>query len=103
VISGLDRHNVAVTGLADYYPVGFFVFRESREVAAGLRGDIWGGWMHVERLWVAPGLRGSGLGAALVASAHRYALAKGCAHSFLRTGSYEARPFYEKLGYSVYA
>lgn len=103
VICGLDRHNVAITGLADYYPVGFFVFRQGREAAAGLRGDIWGGRMHVARLWVAPGLRGSGLGAALVASAHRYALTRGCTHSFLRTSSYEARPFYEKLGYAVYA
>ena len=25
VVRGVDQHNIAVTGLADYYPVRFFV------------------------------------------------------------------------------
>ncbi|HLI79358.1 MAG TPA: GNAT family N-acetyltransferase, partial [Candidatus Binataceae bacterium] len=48
-------------------------------------------------------LRGRGYGAELMARAHQYGLEKSCTHSYLRTGSYEARPLYEKLGYSVYA
>ena len=31
VVRGVDQHNVAITGLADYYPVGF--------VMRGARGD----------------------------------------------------------------
>jgi GNAT superfamily N-acetyltransferase len=103
VVRGVDQHNVAVTGLSDYYPVGFVVQGAAGEVLAGLRGDIWGGWMQVMSLWVSVPLRGQGYGAALMAHAHRYALAKSCTHAFLRTGSYEARPLYEKLGYQVYA
>lgn len=100
---GVDQHNVAVTGLSDYYPVGFFAYGKAREVLAGLVGDIWGGHMLVRHLWVAPALRGKGCAAALMDRAHRYALRKSCTRSFLTTNSYEARPFYEKLGYSVYA
>jgi GNAT superfamily N-acetyltransferase len=103
VISGVDRHNVAVTGLSDYYPVGFFTYGKDREVLAGLVGDIWGGHMHVRQLWVAPALRGKGYAAALMDRAHRYAVRKSCTRAFLTTNSYEARPFYEKLGYGVYA
>jgi ribosomal protein S18 acetylase RimI-like enzyme len=103
VVRGVDQHNVAVTGLSDYYPVGFFIFGAARQTLGGLLGEIWGERMHVARLWVSRALRGKGCGAALMARAHRYAIEKSCTHAFLRTSSYEARPLYEKLGYSVYA
>ena len=103
VVRGIDQHNVAVTGLPDYYPVGCFIYGASREIMAGLLADIWGGRMHVRRLWVSRTLRTKGYGATLMAHAHRYAIEKSCTHAFLRTSSYEARPFYERLGYSVYA
>jgi ribosomal protein S18 acetylase RimI-like enzyme len=38
-----------------------------------------------------------------MARAHQYALDKSCTHAYLQTGSYEARPLYEGLGYNVYA
>ena len=103
VVRGVDQHNVAATGLPDYYPVGFVIRGNRGEVLGGLLGDIWGGWLMVGSLWVDVSLRGRGYGGALMARAHRYALEKSCTHSHLRTGSYEARPFYEQLGYSVYA
>jgi GNAT superfamily N-acetyltransferase len=103
VVRGVDNHNIAMTGLPDYYPVGFVMRGARGEVLGGLLGDIWGGWLLVGSLWVDPSLRGHGFGADLMAQAHRYALEKSCTHSHLRTGSYEARPFYEKLGYTVYA
>jgi GNAT superfamily N-acetyltransferase len=102
VIRGVDNHNLAVTGLADYYPVGFFVKGRGAEILGGLLGDIWGGWMLVGSLWVSESLRGRGYGAELMARAHQYALEKSCTNAFLQTGSYEARPFYEKLGYRLY-
>jgi len=103
VVRGVDQHNIAATGLPDYYPVGLVIRGNRGEVLGGLLGDIWGGWLMVGSLWVETSLRGRGCGAALMARAHRYALEKSCTHSHLRTGSYEARPFYERLGYSVYA
>jgi GNAT superfamily N-acetyltransferase len=103
VIRGVDQHNIAVTGLPDYYPVGFFVKGRGGEVIGGLLGEIWGGWLHVGSLWVSEALRGRGYGSELMARAHQYALEKSCSHAFLQTGSYEARPLYEGLGYNVYA
>jgi GNAT superfamily N-acetyltransferase len=103
VIRGVDQHNVAVTGLSDYYPVGFLVKGRGGEILGGLLGDIWGGWLHVGNLWVSESIRGRGYGNELMARAHQYALEKSCTHAFLQTGSYEARPLYEKLGYRVYA
>ena len=103
VIRGVDQHNVAVTGLSDYYPVGFFVKGSAGEILGGLLGEIWGGWLHVGSLWVSESLRGHGYATELMARAHQYALEKSCTHTHLQTGSYEARPLYERLGYNVYA
>ena len=103
VIRGVDNHNIAVTGLADYYPVGFFIKGLGSEILGGLLGDIWGGWLHVGSLWVSESIRGRGYGTELMARAHQYALEKSCTHTYLQTGSYEARPLYEALGYNVYA
>ena len=103
VVRGVDQHNVAVTGLSDYYPAGFFIRDANREIRGGLLGDIWARWFYVGSLWVNPSLRGRGYGAELMARAESYALRKTCTNAFLQTGSYEARPFYEKLGYRVYA
>jgi len=103
VVRGVDQHNIAVTGLSDYYPIGFFVKGRGGEILGGLLGDIWGGWMLVGSLWVSESIRGHDYGSELMSRAHQYALEKSCTHAFLQTGSYEARPFYEKLGYRVYA
>jgi GNAT superfamily N-acetyltransferase len=100
---GVDQHNIAVTGLPDYYPVDFFIRGAGGEVMGGLTGDIWGGWLNVGSLWVEESLRGRGYASALIQKAEAYAIEKGCSDSFLQTGSFEARPLYEKLGYQVYA
>jgi GNAT superfamily N-acetyltransferase len=100
---GVDQHNVAVTGLSDFYPVGFLVKDAKLGVLGGLFGHIWGGWMRVGSLWVDRRWRGRGYAADLMAAAEQYALRKKCTHAYLETGSYEARGLYEKLAYEVYA
>jgi GNAT superfamily N-acetyltransferase len=100
---GLERHNTAATSIVEYYPVCFVVREAGNQVRGGLYGSLWGQWMHVGSIWVDRALRGRGLGIQLMAAAEEYARSKGCVASFLQTGSFEARPFYEKLGYRVYA
>ena len=93
VARGVDQHNVAMTGLSDYYPVGFFIKRAGGEVVGGLLGHIWGGWMRVGSLWVHGSLRSRGYAAELMTLAHQYALNKSCTHAFLQTGSWRlSRP-----------
>ena len=102
VINGVDNYNIATTGLVAYYPVNFFLRSERGEVLGGLLGQIWGGWLHVAYLWVAEPARSSGHGRALMQSAEPYAIERGCVGAFLSTFSFQARPFYEKLGYAVF-
>ena len=98
----VDYHNVAITGQAEWYPVAFFLRDGNGEVLGGLLGDIWAAWLHVRTLAVAGPARGQGFGKELMKRAERYALERGCTDAFLDTFIFEARPFYEKLGYRVF-
>src|SRR5208337_111910 len=98
----LVNHNVAITGQAEWYPVAFFLRDENGEVLGGLLGDIWAAWLHVTTLAVAAPARGHGFGKDLMKRAELYAVERGCTNAFLDTFSFQARPFYEKLGYRVF-
>jgi GNAT superfamily N-acetyltransferase len=95
-------HNVAATGQAQWYPVAFFLKGENGEVLGGLLGDIWAAWLHVKTLAVMAPVRGRGFGKHLMKRAELYAIERGCTDAFLDTFSFQARPFYEKLGYRVF-
>lgn len=103
VREGVYLHNVAKTGLDEYAPVGFFLRNPRGETLGGLLGSIWGGWLHITHLWVSQGARGAGHGARLLADAEAYAKEKSCFAATLETHSFQARPFYEKRGYDVFA
>jgi len=103
VTESLASFNVAATGLSAWYPVGFFLKSRRGEWLGGLLGNIWGGWLHVTHLWVASAERRHGNGTRLLQAAENYAIERGCLAATLETHSYEARPFYEKLGYDVFA
>ena len=99
---GLRNHNIAATGIVEFYPVTFVVKDDAGAVVGGLLGNIAGGWLHVRLLWVDRMWRGRGYAIELMAAAERYAIAKGCVAAAVQTASYEARPLYEKLGYRVF-
>ena len=98
----VGNYNVAITGQAEWYPVAFFLKDENGEVLGGLLGNIWAAWLHVRTLAVAAPARGKGFGKELMKRAELYAVERGCTDAFLDTFSFQARPFYEKLGYRVF-
>jgi GNAT superfamily N-acetyltransferase len=103
VTDSLASYNIAATGQSEWYPVGFFLKSGDGEWLGGLLGRIWGGWLHVYDLWVAAPARRCGNGTRLLQAAERYAIERGCHLATLDTMSFQARPFYEKLGYEVFA
>ena len=66
-------------------------------------GHLWGSWLYVRDLWVAAPARGCGNGTRLLLAAEEYAIERGCFAATLETASFQARPFYEKCGYQVFA
>ena len=99
---GLAFFNVAQTGVAGWHPVQIFLKDPTGEVMGGLLGTIWAGWLFIRLLWLRESVRGSGYGSKLLLAAEQHAIEKGCVNSYLDTHSWQARPFYEKLGYEVF-
>ncbi|WP_421997268.1 GNAT family N-acetyltransferase [Reyranella sp.] len=99
----LNYYNVGVTGLSAYYPVHFFLKNKRGETLGGLLGGIWGGWLHISFLWVDEAVRGQGCATRLMDEAEAYARERRCHSAELDTHSFQARPFYEKRGYEVFA
>ena len=75
---------------------------EAGAVVGGLLGETNVGWLFVAALWVAESYRGRGIGSALLAKAEREARRRKCLGVYLDTFSFQARPFYERLGYQLF-
>jgi ribosomal protein S18 acetylase RimI-like enzyme len=75
---------------------------ESGEIVGGLTGDTMWGWLHVDLLWVVAVHRRQGIGRALLRRAEREAQERGCRHVYLDTFDFQAKPFYERHGYTVF-
>jgi GNAT superfamily N-acetyltransferase len=82
-------------------PLAVFV-RGEGQIVAGLSGDTYCGWLFVKYLWVSEELRGRGIGRELMAQAEIGARERGCHSAWLDTFSFQARGFYEKLGYEEF-
>ncbi|MEM7245583.1 MAG: GNAT family N-acetyltransferase [Acidobacteriota bacterium] len=85
--------------------LGFSVFARDDDgvVIGGLRATCFWDTLHVECTWLSEEARGQGTGTALLAAAERFAVQHGFEQALLETTTWQARPFYEKLGYEVVA
>lgn len=110
-LADADR-DVIVDGLLGYNadrgfpwaPRGLAVVARDRSgaVIGGLLGETNHGWLFVAALWVAERYRGRDIGTALLARAEREARRRRCIGVYLDTYSFQARPFYEQLGYRLF-
>jgi GNAT superfamily N-acetyltransferase len=98
----INRRSVRLTGHDDWYPMAFFLKTDEGEILGGLLGQIWARWLYVGTLTFREPFRGHGHGTKLLARAEEYALDRGCTNAWLSTFSFQARPFYERLGYSLF-
>jgi GNAT superfamily N-acetyltransferase len=82
-------------------PLAIFV-RDEAQIVAGLAGEAYYGWLFVRYRWVSDTLRGRGVGRKLMDRAEIRARERGCHSAWLDTFSFQARGFYEKLGYEEF-
>ena len=69
----------------------------------GLSGYTSFGWLFIELLVIPEPLRGQGLGRQMMAMVEDEARQRGCENAWLDTFEFQARGFYEKLGYTCFA
>jgi ribosomal protein S18 acetylase RimI-like enzyme len=95
-----SEHHRAIRN-AEPTPLDILITNEADEILGGLIGSTYWGWLELNILWVAEGLRRLGYGRTLLRMAEAEAQTRGCSHVMLTTYSFQARGFYEKEGYGV--
>lgn len=99
---GLSGYNTAQAGTHLRERITSFIKDEQGKVLGGIVADIKWGWLHVDWLWIDEGIRKDGWGARLLATMEQYASDKGITNFHLETTSFQALPFYQKQGYTVF-
>lgn len=104
VLEGLGRNIINKIGDVDLgKDVRIFIRNEEKKVVGGAMGSVFGGWLYIPLMWVEESLRNRGYGTKLLEMMEKEVVKLGCRHAHVDTYSFEARPFYEKNGYTVFA
>lgn len=85
-----------------YRPLNVLLRCEEGNVTGGLWGRTDWGWLGIELLYVPETARGQGIGAETVKAAEREARARGCHGAWVNTFAWQARGFYQSLGYALF-
>lgn len=98
----LDASSRSLIGSAQPHLLVIPVHDEFGKVSGGFWGATMFEWMHVGLLFVPEALRLQGIGSALMAAAEAEAQKRGCRGAYVDTFSFQAGPFYQKLGYKLF-
>lgn len=99
ILKGLKSYNESKIGLYSRKPFLLFIRSQKGNVIGGLSGDILGNLCGIHLMWVDEQHRKKGLGAKIIGTLEQYALSKGIDFIQLDTTEFQAKDFYEKLGY----
>jgi GNAT superfamily N-acetyltransferase len=104
IVDPLVRFNETQAGRPpDYRPLAILMSHpDTDEILGGLWGETMFSHLHVDLLFVPESLRRNGVGRQLMCDAEAEAIRRGCLGAWLDTYSFQARGFYERLGYRVF-
>jgi GNAT superfamily N-acetyltransferase len=99
----LTVHAIPYTGVAGFREIAVFMRDEKGTLVGGVWGYVNWNWLWIGAVWLSASLRGGGHGRHMMEALESTARERGCRYSHLDTFSFQARPFYEGLGYEVFA
>ncbi|MBI1179208.1 MAG: GNAT family N-acetyltransferase [Alphaproteobacteria bacterium] len=102
VLAPLRAFNISRGGDPHIRPVAVLLTDERGARVGGLWGRCAYDWLFVELLAVPQEYRGEHYGKALMEEAERIARANECIGMWLDTYEFQARGFYEKLGFELF-
>ena len=104
IADGLRAYNTAQAGYDDYKPLAVLVTDPvTGKVVGGLYGGSYLGQLRVERFFLPEDRRRDRVGSKVLAMAEDEGRRRGCTRITLNTLKIQARPFYEKQGYTMAA
>ena len=101
VLDALIDYNRATGPATQAEWLAILVLDAEGDAVGGLWGKTIYDWLVIELVAVPEIMRGAGLGSRLMTKAEQEAQRRGCIGAWLDTFSFQARGFYERLGYSV--
>lgn len=95
----LDTFNAAATSDVSKAEELTVRIHDDGELVAGLSGWTWGQAAGIAMTWVHEDVRGTGVGARLLAAFEDEARKRGCTHVFVTSFTFQAPGFYQRHGY----
>ncbi len=99
VKNGLRAYNKSFIPQDSFKELGVFIEDAEGNKTGGLIAETVGKFLNIKYLWIDESLRGQDCGTLLMRQAEEEAIARGCHYALVDTFSFQARPFYERLGY----
>ncbi len=102
ILKGLMAYNRDRIGRRKWKNIAITVRSDAGEIVGGVTGEAWADWLFVQLLWIDEAYRGHDYASRAMDALEDEARAFGAKHAYLDTFSFQARPFYEKRGYTVF-
>jgi len=98
----LRAYNAASAPPANHLPLTLIIRDSGHTIIGGLVGHSSYEWLFISILIIPEALRGNGLGRRLMEQAEQIARTRNLTGIWLDTFDFQARPFYEKLGFTIF-
>ena len=103
LVVGMRAFNAEAAGVLPAHKIAVAIRGDDGKVHGGVIGRLAGDSVYMEIVFNDDAVRGTGLGRAMMLEAEAEAKRLGAREAWLYTMSFQARPFYEKLGYAQFA
>jgi len=103
LVRGIADHATDAVGDPGFRPLAILAEDAGGNLVAGISGSVNWTWLSIKLLWVAPSVRGIGLGRRLMDAFENLGRTRGCASAHVDTLAFQAPGFYERLGYERFA
>lgn len=104
VIGNLERYNSEHASEAfQRRTIRLFARDEVGEIKGGLFAQVTMGWLAIQILWLDDSIRRQGYGKRLLEAAEGLAKEAEAIGAYVETTNFQARPFYEGMGYEVFS
>jgi GNAT superfamily N-acetyltransferase len=103
LMAGMKAFNGAAVPNLNAHKIVAAIRDDAGKVVGGVIGRLAGDSVYMEVVWTDDSVRGTGQGRAMMLLAEAEAKRLGAREAWLYTMSFQAKPFYEKLGYTQFA
>jgi len=102
LVKGIATHAAEAVGDPGFHPLAVLAQDAEGSIVGGISGSVNWSWLSIKLLWVAPGVRRTGLGRRLMDAFEELGRSRGCKHAHVDTLAFQAPGFYERLGYEPF-